>query len=84
VLEVGQRREETGMAEHAWPNRAGYSIPCAVMVGSGGGELSGRNSVAAHERAEAVWERAALFCGLCSAGLFYVFPFSVLLLLLFP
>jgi len=24
-------------ADPTWPNRAGYSIPCAVMLGSGGG-----------------------------------------------
>jgi len=29
-------------------------------------------------------ERAAVFCGLCSAGLFCIFPFSVSLLFLFP
>jgi len=26
-----------------WPNKAGYSIPCAVMLGSGGGERGGGN-----------------------------------------
>jgi len=25
-------------ADPTWPNRAGYSIPCAVTLGSGGGE----------------------------------------------
>jgi len=37
-----------------WPNRAGYSIPCAVMVGAGGGELGGGNSPAAREGRVAV------------------------------
>jgi len=47
-----------------WPNRAGYSIPCAVMLGSGGGELGGRNSLAAWEGTVAVRsKRVVLFCG---------------------
>jgi len=29
-------------ADPTWPNRVGYSIPCAVMLGSGGEELGGR------------------------------------------
>ena len=38
-----------------WPNRAGYSIPCAVMLGSGGrGGQRGGNSLAAQERAAPV------------------------------
>jgi len=28
-------------ADPTWPNRAGYSIPCTVMLGSGGRELGG-------------------------------------------
>jgi len=55
------------------------------MLGSGGGELGCGNSLAAREGTAAVQsKRAVLFCGLCSAVLFYVFPFSVSLLLLFP
>jgi len=55
------------------------------MLGSGeGGDLRGGNSLAARERVAAVRERAALFRGLYSAGLFCVFPFSVSFLLLFP
>jgi len=73
-----------GRADPTWPNRAGYSIPCAVMLGSGGGELGSGNSLAARECAAAVRERAALFCGLCSAGLFCVFPLYVSLVSLFP
>jgi len=43
-----------GWADPTWPNRAGYSIPCAVMLASGGGELGGGNSLAAREDSAAV------------------------------
>jgi len=33
-------RSTARKADPTWPNRAGYSIPCAVMLGSGGGELA--------------------------------------------
>jgi len=63
------------------PNRAGYSIPCAVMLGSGGRgawrELSRGSGV---RGAGPVRENGSV--GSC--GLFCVFPFSVSLLLLFP
>jgi len=39
-----------GQADPTWPNRAGYSMPCAVMLSSGGGEQGGGNSLAAQER----------------------------------
>jgi len=29
--------DTAGRADPNWPNRAGYSIPCAAMLGSGGG-----------------------------------------------
>jgi len=29
-------------ADPTWPNRAGYSIPCAIMLGSGGAETHSR------------------------------------------
>ena len=64
------RRGTTGRADPTWPNRAGYSIPCAVMVGSCGGKLGSRNSLAAREHSG-----SSLCC---------VFSFSVSLLLLFP
>ena len=32
-------REKAGRADPTWPNRRGYSIPCAVMLGSDRGEL---------------------------------------------
>jgi len=46
-----------------WPNRAGYSIPCAVMLGSGGGwGWCGGNSLTARERvAPVVFGRATLW-----------------------
>jgi len=50
-----------------WPNRARYSIPCAVTLGSGGGGAAaggrrGGNSLAAWERAAPVLsERAGLW-----------------------
>jgi len=74
-------RGTAGRADPTWPNRARYSIPCAIMLGSGGGELGGGNSLTARERgAAAVVEsgsvvRSVLFC---------VFPLSVSLLFLFP
>jgi len=37
-------RGTAGRADPTWPNRAGYSIPCAVMLDSGGGELGGGSS----------------------------------------
>ena len=42
-------RGTAGRADPTWPNRAGYSIPCAAMLGSGGGELGGGNSLTARE-----------------------------------
>jgi len=52
-------------ADPTWPNRAGYSIPCAVMLGSSGGELGSGNSLAARERAAAVVESGSLCCAVC-------------------
>jgi len=47
-----------------WPNRARYSIPCAVMLVSGWGGQRSRNSLAAREGSAVVRsERAVLFCG---------------------
>jgi len=44
------KRGTAGRAAYTWPNRAGYSIPCAIMLGSGWSELGSGNSVAARER----------------------------------
>ena len=70
-------RDTARWADPTWPNRAGYSIPCAVLLGSGGGELGGRNSLAARERAAAavVENGSVVRSVLCC-----VFPLSVLLL----
>jgi len=37
-------RDIAGWADPTWPNTVGYSIPCAAMLGSGGGERGGGNS----------------------------------------
>jgi len=37
----GQDRFNFHRADPTWANRAGYSIPRAIMWGSGGGELGG-------------------------------------------
>ena len=58
-------RGTAGWADLTWPNRAGYSIPCAVMLGSGGGELGGGNSLAAQERKAAVRENDFVGCVVC-------------------
>jgi len=68
-------------ADPTWPNTAGYSIPCAIMLGSGGGELEGGNSLTAREPGRRSGPGGWLsgLCGLCC-----VFSSSVSLLLLFP
>jgi len=76
-------RHTAGRADPTWPNRTGYSIPCAVMLGSGwglGGDGHGGSSVAAREHAAAAGGES---CSLCSI-LFCVFSLSVSLLSLFP
>ena len=76
-----QEGTQSGRADPSWPYRAGYSIPCAAMLGAGGGELGGRNSLAGWElAAAAVVERGCVVWSV----LFCVFPISVSLLLLFP
>ena len=42
--------DTAGQADPTWPNRAGYSIPCTIKMGSGWGELGGGKAVAAGER----------------------------------
>ena len=39
-------RDTAGRADPTWPNRAWYSIPCAILLGSGGGEMRGGKAVA--------------------------------------
>jgi len=57
-------RDIAGQADLTWPNRAGYSIPCAAMLGSGwGGSCGGGNSVTGSGVRAADSDR----CSLCSA-----------------
>jgi len=73
-------RDTAGQADPTWPNRAGYSIPCAIMLGSSG---VGSRAAGTHLRLGSMHgglgERLSVLCGLCC-----VFSSSVLLLLLFP
>jgi len=66
-----------GRTDPTWPNRAGYSIPCAIMLGSGWG------GPALRELSRDLEEHGGSG-SLCSAGSFCVFPLSVSLLFLFP
>jgi len=52
-------RGTAGWADPTWPTRTGCSIPCAIMLGSGGVELGGEDSLAARERVAPVWSRRA-------------------------
>ena len=64
----------------SWPNRDGYSIPCAscwVPVGGGG-------AAGAHLRLRRAQRRCGPRERVCFAGLFCIFPFSVSLLFLLP
>ena len=78
-------RGTAGQADPTWPNRAGYSIPCAIMLGSGGGELGGReNSLAVRELTVAVVEGVSPGCAVCSVFSPYLHRFcSCSLCLLF-
>ena len=58
-------RDTAGRADPTWPNRTGYCIPFAVMLGSSGGKLGGGNSLAARERAVAFRESGSLGCAVC-------------------
>jgi len=63
-----------------------YDMVFHIMLGASGGEL-GRGELTCGSGVQCRFgpgERAAVFCGLCSAGLICVFPFSVSLLFLFP
>ena len=79
-------RDTAGWADPTCPNRAGYSIPCAIMLGSGGGELGGGNSLAAQEygrRSSPVQESGSLGCAVCvvfSPCLYCCCSFSLCLL----
>jgi len=82
IQEGNPGKDTAGWADATWPNRAVYSIPCAVMLGSSGG---GSWAAGTHS-----WLRSAIrqfglgerLCRLC--GLYCVFSLAVLLLFLFP
>ena len=69
-------------ADPTWPNRAGYSIPCDVMLGSGGGGGTvGTLSLGSGQRRCGPRERVC-FCRVFSlpVSLLFLFPlFAVLL-----
>ena len=72
------RATKPGQTEQGIP----YHVPsCCVL---GGGAQRWELTRGSGARSGGCSGRAALFCGLCSAGLFCVFPFSVPLLFLFP
>jgi len=71
--------DTAGRADPTWPNRTGYSIPCAAMLGSGGGSCT----AGSRSRLGSVWLWRAVRV-LCSTVLFCVFFLSVSLLFLFP
>jgi len=60
-------RGTAGWADPTWPNRAEYSIPCALMLGSSGGELGGGNTLVVWERAALVWSRRAALWVMCGS-----------------
>ena len=66
-------RDTDRQADPTWPNTAGYSIPCAIMLGSGGGELGKGNSLAARELATAVVEGGSLGCVVCVVFSLYLY-----------
>jgi len=73
-------RGTAGRADPTWPNKAGHSIPCAIMLRSGWEEeLGGGISVTAQERAAATGGESFSLCSV----LFCVFSLSVSLLSLF-
>jgi len=74
-------RDIAGRADPTWPNRAGYSIPCAVMLGSGGGGAGQPELTRVLEVRSGSGSGERLF-GLCD--LRCVFSSSVSLWLLFP
>jgi len=60
-------RDTAGRADPTWPNRAGYSTPCAAMLGSGEAELGAgtlsRLGSAGAGPGESGYVLRALFCG---------------------
>jgi len=75
-------RGTAGRADPSWPNRAGYSMPCAVMLGSSGGGV-GRQELTRGSGARCggpVRESGSVV----QSVLFCIFPLSVSWLFLFP
>jgi len=76
--------------DSTWPNRTGYSILCAIMLRSGGGEWGGGKSLVARERRAAAGGeggslRSTVLCCVFSLSLLLLFPlFAVLLNCLYP
>jgi len=62
-------RCRAGRADPTWPNRAGYSIPCDVMLGSGGGELGTGTHSWLGSMGTGPGELLSGSCGLCCAFL---------------
>ena len=73
-------RGTAGRADPTWPNRARYSIPCALTLGFGGGEQAAGT--------QSRLGRAQRWCGprerFCSAGLFCIFPFFCIVVVPVP
>jgi len=78
-----QEGAQLGRADPTWPNRAGYSIPCAITLGSGGGELSGGNSLVAGELVAVVVEGGSLGRAVCVVFSPYLYRCYCSLCLLF-
>jgi len=74
-------RGTSGQPDPTWPNRASYSIPCAVMLGSSGGGEGWRELTrgSGEHSGGGPGERLFGFCDLCC-----VFSLFVSLLFLFP
>ena len=69
-------------ADPTWPNRARYSIPCAVTLGSGGGGgAAGRHSRLGGVQRRSCFGRAAVWVVTVHCCVFSLFVWS---LLLFP
>jgi len=64
VLGLTPGRGTAGRADPNWPNRAQYSIPCAVTLGSGGGG----SAAGTHLRLGRGQRRCGPREGFCSAG----------------
>jgi len=57
-------RDTARRADPTWPNRAGYSIPCAIMLGFGGGG-AGRQELSRGSGGRSVGRGGRLCCAEC-------------------